>query len=108
MAKKTKTFGGILLVLGIFSNALVILANGKTMPVVGMPATFHAASPIWRAATPSHHLLALADHASLGFFSLGDFCLMAGALVLAFRFVKSKMETMRRLWSQEVARVRRS
>lgn len=90
MSKNFKTFGAALLALGILSNTLVIFANDRAMPVVGMPATFHAASPIWRAANPSDHLLALADHASMGFFSVGDFCLMAGAFLLAFQFVKSK------------------
>jgi len=90
VVKKVKIFGAILLALGILLNTFVVIANGRTMPVVGMPATFHAASPMWRAANPSDHLLPLADHASLGFFSLGDFCLMAGALVLAFRFVTSR------------------
>jgi Flp pilus assembly pilin Flp len=102
MAKPSKTTGPLFLALGILSNAVVIFANGRTMPVVGMPALFHAASPIWRAANPSDHLLALADHASMGFFSVGDFCLMAGALVLAFQFVKSKRKLLlRRLWSDE-------
>src|ERR1700730_1883640 len=103
MAKPSKTTGALFLALGILSNAVVIFANGRTMPVVGMPALFHVASPIWRAANPSDHLLALADHASMGFFSVGDFCLMAGGFVLALQFVKSKWRKLllRRLWNVE-------
>ena len=102
MAKPSKTTGALFLALGILCNAVVIFANGRTMPVVGMPAMFHVASPMWRAANPSDHLLGLADHASMGFFSVGDFCLMAGAFVLAFQFAKSKWKLLlRRLWSDE-------
>ena len=49
------------------------------MPVVGMPMHFQAASPIWQEAGTSNHWLFLADHASLHFFSIGDFILMIGA-----------------------------
>jgi hypothetical protein len=53
--------------------------TGGVMPVVGMPTYFRAASPIWQAAETSNHWLFLADHASLHFFSIGDFMLIGGA-----------------------------
>jgi hypothetical protein len=88
VAKKTKTFGAIFLALGILSNAIAILANRRTMPVVGMPAHFRPASAIWQSANAHSRLLPLADHASISFFSIGDLFLLAGALVLIVRFVQ--------------------
>lgn len=90
MAKNFKTFGAVLLVLGILSNTLVVFANGRTMPVVGMPAHFRPASAIWQSANTHSRLLPLADHASISFFSIGDLCLIAGAAVLAVRFVNAR------------------
>ena len=69
---------GSVVLLGVTLNALVTEWNGGVMPVVGMPRYFRAASPIWQAAHSSNHLLLLADHASLHFFSIGDLALVSG------------------------------
>ncbi len=70
---------GLVVLLGVVLNATVTELNGGVMPVVGMPLHFQAASPIWQEARTSNHWLFLADHASLHFFSIGDFILMVGA-----------------------------
>jgi hypothetical protein len=67
---------------GLSLNALVTEANAGTMPVVGMPSTLHPASPMWRAATSKTRLLLLADQARLGLFSVGDFVLMFGGILI--------------------------
>jgi hypothetical protein len=70
---------GLIVLLGVVLNATVTELNGGVMPVVGMPTHFQAASPIWQGAGTSNHWLFLADHASLHFFSIGDFMLIGGA-----------------------------
>lgn len=52
------------------------------MPVVGMPNQFRAAAPVWQSAHTNNHVLFLADHASLHFFSIGDLVLLGGASLL--------------------------
>jgi hypothetical protein len=73
---------GLIVLLGVVLNAVVTELNGGVMPVVGMPMSFHTASPIWQAAQTSSHLIVLADNASLHFFSIGDLTLIAGASIL--------------------------
>jgi hypothetical protein len=74
--------GVLLMLCGLSLNALVTEANAGTMPVVGMPSTLHPASPMWRAATSKTRLLLLADQARLGLFSVGDFVLMFGGILI--------------------------
>lgn len=75
---------GLVVLLGAVCNAVVTVFNGGVMPVVGMPNTFSPAFPIWQAAHGNQGLLTLADHASLYYFSIGDFLLMIGAAILLF------------------------
>ena len=63
-------------------NALVTDVNAGAMPVVGMPATLHPASPMWHAATPKTQLAFLADQAQLGLFSIGDLVMMFGGVLI--------------------------
>jgi hypothetical protein len=72
--------GRLMIVLGLALNAGVTQANSGVMPVVGMPSTFHPASSMWMAADSKHHLLTLADRASLYYFSVGDLILLVGGL----------------------------
>jgi hypothetical protein len=82
---------GSIVLLGIILNALVTEWNGGVMPVVGMPKYFRAASPVWQAAQTSDHLLLLADHASLQFFSVGDLVLMIGVSMFVFLQLYQKL-----------------
>jgi hypothetical protein len=92
---RSAKLGVILLVLGTASNAIVTLLNNGIMPVVGMPATTIAASPIWHTAASRSELPILADQASLWYFSFGDLCLISGALILMARFIQRKVFGMR-------------
>jgi hypothetical protein len=83
----TRYPAGILVLLGVVLNATVIELNGGVMPVVDMPMHFRPASPIWQAAQTGNHLLILADHGSLHFFSMGDLALIAGTSI----FVLAKL-----------------
>jgi hypothetical protein len=78
-----KAIGGLFIVLGITSNALVTLWNAGVMPSVGVPSTFQPASPIWNVSGKGQ-LLALGDHAALYGFSIGDICLILGLLLFVF------------------------
>ena len=74
---------GVLLVLcGLMLNGVVTAANGGTMPVVGIPSTFHPVSSMWKAATSSTRLPFLADQARLGLFSVGDLVMLFGGLLI--------------------------
>ena len=74
---------GVLLMLsGLMANALVTAANAGTMPVVGMPNTWHPASPMWRPATSHTRLSLLADQVWLGLFSIGDLVMPVGGLLI--------------------------
>jgi hypothetical protein len=75
-----KAIGGLLIVLGITSNALVTLWNEGVMPSVGVPSTFQPASPIWNVSGKGQWL-ALGDQAALYGFSVGDIFLIAGLLL---------------------------
>lgn len=77
----------ILIIIGTLCNATVTLLNNGIMPVVGMPVTMQAAFPVWEVAGTKHVALALADHSSMWYFSVGDFCLQAGAVVLVVNFL---------------------
>ena len=74
--------GVLLMLCGLMLNALVTEANAGTMPVVGMPSGLHPASPTWRAETPNTRLPFLADQARLGLFSVGDFVLLFGGILI--------------------------
>jgi hypothetical protein len=74
--------GVLLMLCGLMLNALVTEANAGTMPVVGMPSRLHPASPTWRAATSNTRLPFLADQARLGLFSVGDFVLLFGGILV--------------------------
>ena len=74
--------GVLLMLCGLSLNALVTEANAGTMPVVGMPSRLYPASPMWRAATSNTRLLFLADQARLGLFSVGDFVLLFGGILI--------------------------
>ena len=67
---------------GLGMNALVTDTNAGSMPVVGMPATVHPASPMWQGATVQTRLPLLADQARLGLFSLGDIALLIGGTLI--------------------------
>ncbi len=73
---------GLLILLGAVSNAVVTIFNDGVMPVVGMPRSFSPLFPVWQQAHANHGLLLLADHASLCYFSVGDFMLIAGGSIL--------------------------
>jgi len=77
-----------MLVTGLFMNACVTELNGGVMPVVGMPAAFQPAGPIW-SANSAGHLLFIADHASIFFFSIGDLILCGGFAILATCWLNS-------------------
>lgn len=76
-----KPIGGLVILFGVTSNALVTLWNEGVMPVVGFPSTFQPASPVWNV-SGNGRLLALGDQAGLHGFSIGDICLIAGLLLL--------------------------
>ena len=79
--------GVLLMLCGLGMNALVTDSNAGSMPVVGMPATVHPASPMWQGATLQTRMPLLADQAWLGLFSLGDIALLfGGILVVAICF----------------------
>jgi hypothetical protein len=78
-----KAIGGLFILLGITSNALVTLLNAGVMPSVGVPSTFQPASPIWNVSGKGQ-LLALGDQAALYGFSVGDICLIVGFLLFVF------------------------
>lgn len=82
---------GAIVLLGVVLNATVTELNGGVMPVVGMPIYFQAASPIWQAAQTSNHLLILADHAALHFFSIGDLALIGGAAMFVLAKLHQKL-----------------
>jgi hypothetical protein len=82
---------GFIVLLGLVLNATVTELNGGVMPVVGMPMHFRAASPIWQAAETSNHWLFLADHASLHFFSIGDFMLIGGTSIFLLTKLYQKL-----------------
>jgi hypothetical protein len=75
-----KAIGGLFILLGITSNALVTLLNEGVMPSVGIPSTFQPASPIW-SVSGKGRWLALGDQAALYRFSIGDIFLIAGLLL---------------------------
>jgi hypothetical protein len=87
----TRHPAGTVVLLGVVLNATVTELNGGVMPVVGMPAHFRAASPIWQAAQTSNHLLILADHGSLHFFSIGDLALIGGTAMLVLATLYQKV-----------------
>jgi hypothetical protein len=72
--------GGLFVLLGITSNALVTSLNGGLMPSVGIPSTFQPASPIWSVSGKGQWLM-LADQAALCRFSIGDMFLIVGFLI---------------------------
>jgi hypothetical protein len=79
--------GVLLMLCGLGMNALVTDSNAGSMPVVGMPATVHPASPMWQGATLQTRMPLLADQAWLGLFSIGDIILLfGGVLVVAICF----------------------
>ena len=82
-----KVKGGLLILLGITSNAFVTLLNGGVMPSVGIPPTFRPAAPIWNVSGKGQWLL-LADQAALYRFSIGDILLIAGFLTFVIARVQ--------------------
>ncbi len=83
---------GLLILLGAVSNAVVTVLNGGVMPVVGMPKSFSPLFPVWQRAHASHGLLLLADHASLNYFSIGDFFMIADASMLVLAGIYAKFQ----------------
>lgn len=81
---------GLIILLGVVSNAVVTVFNGGVMPVVGMPHSFSPLFPVWHQAQANSGFLFLADHACLHYFSIGDFFLLAGASMLAITKVHEK------------------
>jgi hypothetical protein len=76
-----------MILLGLECNAVVTLFNYGVMPVVGM-SNIVASSPIWRG---NGRWLLLADHASMYYFSIGDFCLMLGVITLVVQYTRRKI-----------------
>jgi hypothetical protein len=74
---------------GMLCNATVIIANGGTMPVAGLPASFRPWLPSWSPQTSVHHLLVLTDQSSLNYFSVGDVLIISGVLLWAVGWVAS-------------------
>jgi hypothetical protein len=74
--------GVLLMLCGLMLNALATQANAGTMPVVGMPSTFHPASAMWQAATEETRLPFLGDQPWLCWFSVGDLCVIFGGLMI--------------------------
>ena len=74
--------GVLLMLCGLMMNGLVTAANAGIMPVVGIPSTFHPASPMWRAAAPTTRFAFLADQARLGLFSVGDVMMILGGILI--------------------------
>jgi hypothetical protein len=92
-AKNLIRYGaGLIILMGVVLNATVTELNGGVMPVVGMPNQFRAAAPIWQSAQTNNHLLFLADHASLHFFSIGDLVLLGGASLLLVANLHQKLK----------------
>jgi hypothetical protein len=89
--KVTRYPAGAIILLGVVLNAAVTELNGGVMPVVGMPMHFQEASPIWQAAQTSNHLLILADHASICFFSIGDLVLIGGTAMFVLAKLHQKL-----------------
>ena len=77
---RSKVVGGLFILLGITSNAMVTLLNNGVMPSVGVASTFQPASPIWNVSGKGQWL-ALGDQAALYGFSVGDICLIVGLLL---------------------------
>lgn len=95
-------------IVGLCLNASVTNANGGTMPVVGMPARFVAASTLWQRAGSHTRLLFLADQHCLWYFSVGDLLLIGGGIVLVVCWLHKKlggieMHFLTRLWNEETA-----
>jgi Flp pilus assembly pilin Flp len=82
--------GWAMILLGVVSNAVVTLINYGIMPVVGM-SNIVASSPIWRS---NGQWLLLADHASMYYFSIGDFCLLFGVLTVVVQFTRERKKQM--------------
>jgi hypothetical protein len=93
--KVTRYPAGAIVLLGVVLNATVTELNGGVMPVVGMPLYFQAASPIWQVAQTSNHLLILADHSSLYFFSIGDLALIGGGAMFLLAKLNQKLAKQR-------------
>ena len=93
----TRRSGGSFVLLGVVLNALVTEANGGVMPVIGMPTHFRPASPIWQAAGTNNHLLLLADHTWLHFFSIGDLALIGGASMFILVKLYHKLGAVRKV-----------
>jgi hypothetical protein len=77
---RAKVKGGLFVLLGITSNALVTSLNNGVMPSVGISSTFQPAAPIWNVSGKGQWLL-LADQAALYRFSIGDIVLITGFLM---------------------------
>ena len=76
---RAKVKGGLFVLLGITSNALVTSLNKGVMPSVGIAPTFQPAAQIWNVSGKGQWLM-LADQAALYRFSIGDIFLIAGVL----------------------------
>ena len=87
---RAKVKGGLFVLLGITSNALVTSLNKGVMPSVGIPATFQPAAPIWNVSGKGQWLM-LADQAALHGFSIGDIFLLAGFLTFLIARVQQRL-----------------
>ena len=91
--------------MGWMSNAIVILANGGVMPVIGYTGSF---TSVWVQANSSHVLLWLCDWipTPIGQASIGDMLLLAGLILwllfLPPRFVLARLrgESTRQWWKE--------
>ncbi len=84
-------YGAVLVGIGALSNAVVMLVNGGTMPVIGMAADLNYGA--WRSAESGDHLLFLSDRMALGGASPGDLLVAIGLLfslsIVFFRGARS-------------------
>ncbi len=78
---KTQVVAWFSVFFGMLCNATVTVANGGTMPVAGLPASFRPWLPSWSPETSVHHLLLLTDQRSLNYFSVGDVFIISGVLL---------------------------
>lgn len=91
VTSRSARWARLLSIVGLCLNASVTNANGGTMPVVGMPERFIAASTLWQRAGAHTRLIFLADQHSLWYFSIGDLLLIGGGIVLVFCWLHKKL-----------------
>jgi hypothetical protein len=67
--------------IGMFCNAMVTIANNGFMPVVGARRGFRPVLRTWVPQVSGHHLTTLADQPGLNYFSIGDVLVISGVVL---------------------------